>query len=250
MIVFVVFLYFLSTLPFLVLFKLAPNFTRKILNFYISFYSRLILIILRVKITIEGNFVDKRKNYFIVSNHLSYLDIFIISSRFPTSFVTSIEMKKTPLLGQIATLGGCLFVERRSRNNIKKEISEIDAALKDGLNVVVFPEAKSTNGEKVWDFKRSLFQSAINAETSILPLTLNYDRVNDLEVNLSNRDSLFWYDDMEFLPHIINLCKLKNIEMTIQVSELIENIHEECDSKILRDHAHNLVSTKYRPILK
>ena len=74
----------------------------------------------------------------IVANHLSFWDILVLSSQIPCLYVTSIEVRETPLLGRLAVLGGCVFVERRSRDRIDSEIEQIRSELKQGKKVVLF----------------------------------------------------------------------------------------------------------------
>jgi lyso-ornithine lipid O-acyltransferase len=245
---FTIFLYFLFTAPLYPLLNWFPHFTKKILNRLIRVCSKILLTILDIQIEHNVKGISVRKGNFIVSNHLSYLDILVISSLVPTCFVTSIEMKKTPFLGQIIQLAGCLFVERRNRNNIHYEIKEIERALKAGLNVTVFPEATSTNGEQVLQFKRSLFQAAISGNANLLPLTLNYTHLNGNKVTLVNRDYLCWYGEMSFLPHLWKLCQQNDIVVQVVTTGYVEvNECEHCPST-LRDIAFNQVHSAFIPI--
>ena len=119
--------YFIITLPGLIFFAISPQKTRKVLNKIVSIYSKIVLKIVNAKI--ESNLADKKYSHkLIVSNHLSYIDIMLLSSQVPSSFVTSIEMKNTPVLGQITTLAGCLFVERRNKKKIKKVLNKLKKA--------------------------------------------------------------------------------------------------------------------------
>lgn len=243
-------LYFAVTAPFLLIMRVAPFKTKKFLNHLVGFFARIVLKITGVKVRVEGDsYIHSHQNYFIVSNHLSYLDILVMSSLFPSCYVTSMEMKATPLLGQITTLAGCVFVERRNRDNLKQELKEIEEALHAGLNVVVFPEATSTNGETVIPFKRSLFQASINAYKEILPLTLEYKKLNGRSVDFTNRDTLFWYGDMDFAPHFLGLCKQKSIEVVLHVNPVISKEQiPEC-SGILRDTTYRIVRSKYQSLV-
>lgn len=237
--------YFLTTIPFYPLILVFPIQSKFILNRIVSFYSKILCAIINIKIHFDLAGVDSQKNYFIVANHLSYLDILVVTTLIPTSFVTSIEMKNTPLLGQICQLAGCLFVERRSRKNISGEIKEIEQALTAGLNVMVFPEATSTNGEKILDFKRSLFQAPISSKSNILPLTFNYTCIDDEPVSAANRDLVCWYGDMEFFPHLYDLCHLQKIEVRVSKAEEINQPHIiNCTQKI-RDLAYARVRENY-----
>lgn len=236
--------YFIITLPGLIFFAISPQKTRKVLNKIVSIYSKIVLKIVNAKI--ESNLADKKYSHkLIVSNHLSYMDIMLLSSQVPSSFVTSIEMKNTPVLGQITTLAGCLFVERRNKKKIKNEIKDIEEALSAGLNVIVFPEATSTNGEQVLHFKRSLFQAAVNTQTQVVPVTINYAAINGEPLSLSNRDLVCWYGDMDFAPHLWKICQQKEIFVQI---EFAKNLKADDDSARLRDLAFEAISGNYKPI--
>jgi 1-acyl-sn-glycerol-3-phosphate acyltransferase len=191
--------------------------------------------------------IDMKDNYLIVSNHLSYLDILIISSYLPTCFVTSKEMKETPFLGQLCLLGGCLFVERRSRTGLTEEIKELSNALDDGLSVVIFPEATSTNGEAVIRFKRPLFQSAINSCAKVLPVCLNYRTLDGEKLTLKNRDKVFWYGDMGFLGHALTLFSHKGIVAELTIMPSLNSI-DYSDKNELTDACYKLVSDEYQVI--
>jgi 1-acyl-sn-glycerol-3-phosphate acyltransferase len=192
--------------------------------------------------------IKKQENYLIVSNHLSYLDILIISSNFPSCFVTSVEMKNTPFLGQVCLLGGCLFVERRKKFGITNEVNELSNALVKGLNVAIFPEAKSTNGEIVLRFKRPLFQAAINAKTKVLPICINYRTLDGEKINLRNRDKIFWYGEMPFLGHVLTLFSHRGIVAELNVMASL-NPTDFLDKNALSDEAYSLVNSAYNPII-
>lgn len=145
----------------------------KIISILMSQISYIVLKIMGFKIHLDGN-LNTGRNCLIVSNHLSYIDILIFSSLFKSLFVTSVEMKNTPFLGFVTRLGGCLYVERRSRANLKNEILELTNALLQGFNIGIFPEATSTNGEMVLPFKSPLYTRRLTQELilSLFVLTM------------------------------------------------------------------------------
>lgn len=246
----VIFFYFLITFPLSLFLKKFPYQTKKILNRLVGVASKLILFILDVKVEIESSPQDiKFKNYFIVSNHLSYLDILILSSKVPTSYVTSLDIKKTPFLGKITELAGCLYVDRKNRRNIHAEIIDIEMALSFDLNVTVFPEATSTNGEQVLPFKRSLYQAAINSGRDVLPLSINYQLIGGEGINRLNRDTVCWYGDMDFLPHLWNLCLSNHITAELVFSAPINPLGEDVDTAKLRDLSYEKICSNFVSVL-
>ena len=239
--------YFIFVAPLYFFIGKYPHKIRMFLAKIVQLYSRVFLRVFKVRV--EKKIVGKElanNNYFYVSNHMSYVDILILSSLYPTSFITSIEMKKTPFLGQITTLGGCLFVERRSRNNLGTEIDQIKEALENGVNVTIFPEAKSTNGDEVIRFRKPLFEASISSKIDACPLTINYKTVNGEAVTLDTRDLVCWYGDTPFLGHLIKFASLK---------ELIVEVVQECpisdvgsmSCEELANLSHQFVSRHYVP---
>lgn len=195
-----------------------PWVVKKRLVRIISAYSRMGLTVLGIRVRLDGTLPDlENNNFLIVSNHLSYLDILVVSSVLPSCFVTSVEMKETPLLGQITSLAGCLFVERRNKMNLHQEIGELGEALQRGLSVVVFPEATSTNGEQILRFRRPLFNSALATDTPVLPVCLNYREIKSQPVTKANRDLLFWYGDMPFASHLWDVAGCGEVSVQLSI---------------------------------
>ena len=154
----------------------------------------------------------------LVCNHLSYLDVLVIASVYPAIFVTSVEVRDTLFLGQMARLAGSIFVERRDRTNVGMESAEISQALSQGLNVVLFPEATSSNGETVLPFKRSFFGAALTAQREVIALCMRYSRVNGRAMSPAVRDSVYYYGDLVFFPQL--LAVLKNHEIVVELRTL------------------------------
>lgn len=172
-------------------------------NIFLTKCSQLGLWLLNVKVTYKGleNYASV-PNALFVGNHLSYMDVLVIHSRVPACFVTSREVREMPVLGQVCLVAGCLFVERRNKNNIHNEVSEISEALRKGYNVAIFPESTSTNGEQLLRFRRPLYVAALDSQTAVIPICLNYHTVGGEPINHILRDKIFWYGDMDFVSHL------------------------------------------------
>lgn len=233
--------FFLTTLPIYFFLFVSPHRARKTLILEVSFYSKIMLRILGINVSFKGGEFPE-ENCLIVSNHLSYLDVIVLASKIPTAFVTSKEIKKTPFLGEIVKLAGCLFVDRKNRSNLKEEISELKEGLLNGLNVTVFPEATSTNGDEVLRFRRPLFEAAKESNKNILPLTINYKTISHKEVSSENRDIVCWYGLMDFLPHFLKLLEEKEVSVEVSVGELISPYG---DSLELAKKSHEIISLSF-----
>lgn len=195
---------------------------------------------------IRDNIKPLPENYLLVSNHLSYVDVLVLSSLFRTSFVTSHEMRKTPFLGQLCQFGGCLFVDRKNRRGLSAEVEELAKTLRQNVPVTIFPEATSTNGEAVRPFRKPLFQAALMANVKVLPVCLNYERLDGEKISLKNRDSVFWYGDFPFFGHALKLFAADELIVRVTAFHLI-NV-ENKDKYQLTSEVQNLIESRYRQV--
>lgn len=210
-------------------------------------YSKRVLKSLNIEVEVNDEYQHLlTDNALIVCNHMSYLDILVLSSINPSCYVTSMEMKKTPVLGLLCDLGGCVYVERRSKDNLGNEIKEITQALNRGLNVCFFPEATSHNGEEILRFRKPLFNAARYAHKKVLPICLNYEDLNGEEFSKLNRDLVCWYGDMGFAGHMWNLCGAKKIKASLKFLEPIDKT-QDFHSQDLAKRTQEMVTEHFVP---
>lgn len=246
--------YFATTVPLYPFYKAYPFAMRKVLVHILAGYAKFCLFFMGIRLNIdlpEGKTLKdyQDRGFLVIGNHMSYMDVIALGSILPSSFVTSVEIRDTPFLGHLCKLAGCSFVERRSRRGLSEEVKEITQSLKAGLNIAIFPEATSTNGEGVIRFKRPLFRAAGDADTQVLPITINYDALNNQPITIENRDTVCWYGDMTFPDHLWGLFKTPVTDMSITFSNILEPKEFE-DHGILSEKAHQIVSSKFRPFQK
>ncbi|MBX3023090.1 MAG: 1-acyl-sn-glycerol-3-phosphate acyltransferase [Bdellovibrionales bacterium] len=219
-------------------------------NSILTRYCRLGLKVLKVKVNYRGleNYASV-PNALFVCNHLSYMDVLVIHARVPACFVTSREIRETPVLGQVCQVAGCLFVERRNKNNIHAEVSEISAGLREGLNVCIFPEATSTNGEQILRFRRPLYVAALDAPAAVLPICLNYHTVGGEPINQRTRDKICWYGDMDFVSHLWALAGSGGVNADLIFMPPIHPVSTD-DATQLAERSQAAVESVFRPVKK
>jgi 1-acyl-sn-glycerol-3-phosphate acyltransferase len=213
-----------------------------------SFFSKLGLKALGIKVNVKNyeNLPQNGKNYLIVSNHLSYTDIFIISSVIPSIFIASIDqVRNTSVLGTIAKFGGSVFVERRSVTNLSKEIEAVSNMLKEGFNMVLFPEGTTSNGDCVLPFKAPFLISAIRSNVDVLPICLKYKMINGENLDSQNRDLVFYYSDMTFFKHFFRFLLLKSVDVELIGLGSI-NVSSDLTRKELVKSAFSSISSTYQ----
>jgi 1-acyl-sn-glycerol-3-phosphate acyltransferase len=136
----------------------------------------------------------------LVCNHLSYLDIIVLGALAPAIFVAKLDVKRWPVLGWFARLASTLFIARGRRKDTARSAEQIEAKLRAGMLVVLFPEGTSTGGETVLPFKSSLLEPAARSNQPITAAFLRYS-LSDSNV----AEEVCYWKDMTLLPHLINL---------------------------------------------
>lgn len=168
----------------------------------------------------EGlNNLQENQNYLIVANHVSYTDITLIHSFIKNNcFITHYEWQEnSPFLNLIAKKAKVYFIERRDLKNIRKELRETADILKRGLHLVFFPEGTSTDGSRILPFHPLFFTTATRTERSVLPVCINYKKINNVPITEKDRDLVYWYDHkISFTAHLLRFLQLKSIEVNIK----------------------------------
>jgi 1-acyl-sn-glycerol-3-phosphate acyltransferase len=226
---------------------------RKLVIFFTRIWSQWNAWVLGITVKlVNGELIQRGQNYFIIGNHLSYLDVILVGCKKPGLFVGKKQVKYWPLLGQLAWLGGTVFVDRSESGPAANRpyIGQIAKYLKQGLTILVFPEGTSSNGEGVLPFKKTIFSSPILAETPILPITIRYLSVNKEPFNTGNRDLVTWHSDMTFVDHFWGVLNLKGFEVEIVINPpILEKPLDENNvlpqAKELSVKAHDTIEKTY-----
>jgi lyso-ornithine lipid O-acyltransferase len=240
-------LIFHGLLSSLTLLLLGRKRARTLLLRFVHHRSKQALRILGIQVVVKGIEHWPEGSALVVANHMSYLDAPFLAGLKPMAFVTSVEMRNTLGLGFLTKIGGCLYVERRSKENIQSEIREISDALLEGTTVVVFPEATSTDGSKVLPFKRPLFHACVQSLRPIVPIVIQYKTIEGKAVTVQNRDKLCWYGSMDFLPHFLALAELSSVVVELEILPAIA-VQSGASRDTLMELAQSAVHGRYSPI--
>jgi len=226
---------------------LSPRTKRVAAIRIVSGFARIILDLFSVRVHVKHRELLRKTGHgrLIVSNHLSYIDVLIISTLVPSVFVTSVELKGTALLGTLARLSESIFVERRKPSDLKHEIEDIAFALGQGLPVVLFPEGTTSNGDRVHPFKNPLFASAVTAHADIVPVCLRYTRANGKHITPQIRDDVFYHGGVTFGKHLLRFLSLSSIDVEVVPLRAIR-VHPGHSRKDLAAETHEAISRAYQ----
>lgn len=128
-----------------------------------------------------------------VANHISWLDIELMHSQRPVSFVAKSEIAGWPFVGWLASRAGTIFHRRGNTDSLNAVMTKVVERLREGEPVGVFPEGGSGHGETVGTFHARIFQTALDAGVPVQPVALRYGRggVQDPRVPFGRKESFF-----------------------------------------------------------
>ncbi len=111
-----------------------------------------------------------------VANHVSWVDIFILNSVRPTSFIAKSDVRAWPIIGHLVAWSGTLFIDRNHRHAVRQASKQMQDCFAHGDVVGLFPEGTSTDGMDVRNFHAGLFDAAVQAKAPVQPVALRYYR--------------------------------------------------------------------------
>lgn len=166
-------------------------------------YHRLICRILGIVIERQGTMSLARPTLF-VANHTSYLDIEILGASIPGSFVSKADVDGWPLFGWLARLQRTIFIDRQ-RRSIRRQRDALNARLRAGDRLILFPEGTSGDGQRLLPFKSALFSAVMEAagrDIAVQPVSVAYLRLDGMPLGRSYRPLFAWYGDMTLGSHL------------------------------------------------
>ena len=239
----IVLLYFITAF-FVIILPVNKYKKKRIIAGLYGFWAVFFIKILGAKVNlIDNSAYSKDKTWYIMSNHVSFLDILIMITKFRAVFITSKEMRKRPLLGQICIMAGCLFVDRRKITTLKDELPEISEALKNSVNVCLFPESTCANGMELLPFKAALMSAISNTGAEVLPIAIMYRKINGRQFTPNDFFTIGYFGQMKFAAQFIKLLTVKSLEVDIEILQPFAP--ENLERKEIRDKVFDRISERY-----
>ena len=211
---------------FLALLLMFPLRLANIKKKVIRYWSKILLLLIRLRVICKGKKNELPEYPFIVvANHISWVDIFVLLSVFPISFIAKIEIKKWFFLGYLVEMAGTIFIDRNRRKSlgeVAEKIIQKSAAHK--KSYAFFPEGKTSSGNTIQKFHSGLFSLFFeNQGLILLPVLIKYKK------NEVFTEVCAYVGDMTLLESVVKIIGNSNLsaEVHIMPVSVIENEGDE-----------------------
>ncbi|MGH9699585.1 MAG: AMP-binding protein [Candidatus Acidiferrales bacterium] len=140
--------------------------------------SRLMLFFAGVPIRFEGHEVlaglSASGPWIFAPNHSSYIDVLIALACLPPGvrFVAKSEVLEMPLFGKIARRSGQFGFDRGDPQARIRQAEEVEAALRRGDSVGIYPEGTFTSASGIRPFQLGAFKSAAETQRPVCPVAV------------------------------------------------------------------------------
>lgn len=162
----------------------------------------------------------------IAANHSSWADILALGSISELAFVAKAEVRDWPLLGWLARLQRCVFVDRANRSGTGRQADAMAARLAGGEAMVLFAEGTTSDGNEVKPFNSSLFGAAEAALRSgavplveVWPVSVAYLAADGMALGRYGRPLTAWTGDLDLLPHLLAFLRVGAVDVEIRFGE-------------------------------
>ena len=213
----------------------APK--RPVTPFITQVVCRVILVILGIRYRVRGAAMQGQGA--VVSNHVSWFDIFSLNAAKRIYFVSKAEVSNWPGINILAFVTGTVFIKRDSREaKLQKELFE--RRLGAGHKLLFFPEGTSSDGLRILPFKSTLFAAffadGLRETMRVQPVTLVYEAPKGEHPRFYG-----WWGEMGFAPNLIQMLAQRGHGQITLVRHAPVNVADFPDRKALAKHCEEAV---------
>jgi 1-acyl-sn-glycerol-3-phosphate acyltransferase len=180
----------------------------------------------------------------LAANHISWVDISILGSVLPVSFVSKAEVARWPVIGTLARLQRTVFIDRTRRSQTASATAAIAQRVGRGDVIVLFAEGTTGDGNRILPFRSALLGAARAASGSRLitvqPVAITYTAIHGLPIGRVDRPMVAWYGEMQLPRHFLNLVGMGGLDVVVSFGEPIAFGPEE-DRKEVADRCFESV---------
>lgn len=125
-----------------------------------------------IKVVVKGLERLTSPPYVFMCNHQSALDIYTLQAFLPYSFkwIAKRQLFRIPFIGWAMGRTGYISIDRENPREALKAIEEAARKIRNGMNIVIFPEGTRSVDGTLLPFKKGGFTLALRAMVPIVPI--------------------------------------------------------------------------------
>jgi len=154
--------------------------------------------------------------FYLVSNHVGYMDVIAYLTKLPCIFVSRGDLKKWPVIGFFAWSVNTLFISRKHKKDVIRINKLIEKAMTNQEGLVVFPEGGTTNGASISPFKPPLLEYPAKKELPVSYASVTYKTP---QTEKPAHLAVCWWGQAPFFTHFFQLFGMPEFEATIIFGE-------------------------------
>ena len=139
--------------------------------------------VLGMKVTLDGQTATEPAIY--VCNHRSFSDPIVLCRYIDAYVIAKAEVAKYPLIHQGAALTGIIYVDRDSKDSRSNTREAMVSTVKDGKNILVYPEGTVSDDEGILPYRKGPFYEAATHGLTVVPCVLEYRDAKDRWAHIS-----------------------------------------------------------------
>ena len=182
-------------------------------------WHRFVVRLIGIRVIVSGA-PSRERPLLLLSNHMSWLDIPVLASVAPVSFIAKQEVAGWPVFGWLAKLQRSVFIDRKRRHSTGAAAAELAGRLSKGDIMVLFAAGTSGDGTRVLPFRSALVGAAQRAlsgdgAATVQPVAIAYRKMLGLPLGRQHRPQVAWYGGSDLAPHLKRVLSLGAIDVHV-----------------------------------
>jgi 1-acyl-sn-glycerol-3-phosphate acyltransferase len=166
----------------------------------------------------------KGKGIILIPNHVCVLDIFLLAALYRTVYVSKMEVKNYPIIGQLASLIGIIFLQRDSVGARYRVLREVVRKSK-GRTITIFAQGTTGSIADHLPFECGVFKTVeMDHDIILFPVTIHY----------KEDSKIAWTSEKILIDNLIDICTQKRIHVKVTVHKQIsiDDYHDKTNDEI------------------
>jgi 1-acyl-sn-glycerol-3-phosphate acyltransferase len=172
-----------------------------------------------------------------VLNHVSWLDIFVLNTVWPSTFVAKSEIRRWPVVGWLVAGAGTVFVERGKRHAVRDVNHAIARRIDQGEQVAFFPEGTTSSGDCLLPFHTSLFSAAIHDNDTAQMIMPVQPGVLQYFQHGQPSKICAYVGDMSLVASVLQILSAKGLSVTLEFLQPITQLPAPVTRHAIAAHA-------------